>query len=213
MLIDIFTKQAVVLPLKSKDTIDIFTGLLEGMTALGGRPEIIYSDHEGALGSDDMADWFKNQKNLTHHITRNHAHFAERFIRTFKDALYKRIDQGLIVNAQWTAFIYEIMLAYNNKWKHSATGMTPDEAAKPKNEIEVKMNLLLKKRHDRIYPTLESGDKVNNFRKKKKGEKERSSVWSEEHYVVENISKEHGQNHYKLTGLKTTYLRNEMLKI
>ena len=91
--------------------------------------------------------------------------------------------------------------------------MTPAEAAKPKNEIAVKMNLLLKKRHDRIYPILESGDKVKIFRKQKKGEKERTAVWSDEHYIVENISKEHGQNYYKLTGLKTTYLRNELLKI
>ena len=91
--------------------------------------------------------------------------------------------------------------------------MTPAEAAKPKNEIEVKMNLLLKKRHDRIYPMLDIADKVKIFRKKDKGEKERTAVWSEEHYVVENISKEHGQTYYKLTGLKRTYLRNEILKI
>jgi hypothetical protein len=213
VLIDIFTKQAVVYPLKGKDLDDILTPLLEGMVALGGRPEIIYSDHEGALGSNAMAEWFASQKNLTHHITRNHAHFAERFIRTFKDALYKRIDQGSAQNPQWTDFIFEIMLTYNNKNKHSATGMTPAEAAKPKNEIAVKMNLLLKKRHDRIYPMLSLGDKVKMFRKKEKGEKERTAVWSDEHYIVENISKEHGQNYYTLSGQKTTYLRNEMLKV
>ena len=73
--------------------------------------------------------------------------------------------------------------------------------------------MLLKKRHDRIYPLVSLGDKVKIFRKKKKGEKERTAVWSDEHYVVENISKEHGQNYYTLSGQKTTYLRNEMLKI
>ena len=213
LLIDIFTKQAVVYPLQGKDVNDILTGLLEGMVALGGRPEIIYSDHEGALGSNAMAEWFASQKNLTHHITRNHAHFAERFIRTFKDALYKRIDQGSVQNPQWTDFIFEIMLTYNNKNKHSATGMTPAEAAKPKNEVAVKMNLLLKKRHDRIYPMVEIGDKVKIFRKKLPGEKERTAVWGNEHYSIVGISKEHGQNYYKLAGKEKTYLRNEMLKI
>ena len=91
--------------------------------------------------------------------------------------------------------------------------MTPAEAAKPKNEIEVKMNLLLKKRHDRIYPLVSLGDKVKIFRKEKPGEKERTAVWGNERYVVENISKEHGQNYYTLSGQKTTYLRNEMLKV
>ena len=33
------------------------------------------------------------------------------------------------------------------------------------------MNLLLKKRHDRIYPILESGDKVKIFRKKRRARK------------------------------------------
>ena len=113
VLIDIFTKQAVVYPLAGKSLVPVLSGLLEGMVALGGRPEIIYSDHEGALGSKEMAAWIKEQK-LTHHITRNHAHFAERFIRTFKFALYKRIDEGVIDDPQWTDYIYEIMLTYNN---------------------------------------------------------------------------------------------------
>ena len=212
VLIDSFTKQAVVYPLKGKSIVPVLTALLEGMVALGGRPKIIYSDHEGSLGGKEMAAWIKEQK-LTHHITRNHAHFAERFIRTFKFALYKRIDEGEKDDPQWTDYIYEIMLTYNNLLKHSATGMTPNEAAKPKNEIEVKMSLLLKKRHDRIYPMVSLGDKVKIYRKKLPGEKERTSSFSDEHYEIESISTEHGQKYYTLSGRKTTYLRSELLKI
>ena len=31
---------------------------------------------------------------------------------------------------QWTGYIFEIMITYNNKDVHSATGMTPNEAKK-----------------------------------------------------------------------------------
>ncbi len=167
VMIDIFTKKAVVLPLKGKTMNDVLTAMLEGMVAMGGRPEIIYTDHEGALGSKDFADWFKGERDLKHIITRNRAHFSERFIRTFKNALYKRIDEGAKDEFQWTDYIFEIMLTYNNKLVHSATGMTPNEASKPKNQIDVKMNLLLKKRHGRIYPMLGLGDKVNIFQEER----------------------------------------------
>ena len=75
------------------------------------------------------------------------------------------------------------------------------------------MNLLLKKRHDRIYPLVSLGDKVKIYRKKLPGEKERTSSFSDEHYEIEGISTEHGQKYYTLSGRKTTYLRSELLKI
>ena len=44
-------------------------------------------------------------------------------------------------NIQWTDYIFEILLTYNNRKKHSATGFTPKEARKHSNEFsEVKLN-------------------------------------------------------------------------
>jgi len=212
LLIDIFTKYAVVIPVKSKGETDILVGMLEAMKQIGKHPEIIYSDDEGALSKPAMKEWFEKQK-IKHIITRTHAWFAERFVRTFKGALYKRIDEGKLVDIQWTDLIYQIMLTYNNKLKHSATGMTPEEARRPKNEIDVKMSLLLKKKHSRIYPMLSIGDKVKIIRKKGTGEKERTSIFSSESYELEGITKEHGQNYFKVIGKPRSYLRNELLKV
>ena len=188
-------------------------GLMEAMVALGGEnPEIIYSDHEKALDTDEMIEWYEKDK-IKHIITRSHAWFVERFIRTFKHALYKRIDDNELVNVQWTDLIDQIVLTYNKTVKHSATGMTPNEARKPKNEIAVRMNLLVKKRHDRIYPMLSIGDKVKIQRKKTKGEKERTSFFSDEVHELESITKEHGQNYFKVKDDPRGYLRSELLKI
>ena len=50
------------------------------------------------------------------------------------------------------------------------------------------MNLTLHKKHTRTYPVLEIGSKVKIYRKKRTGEKERTSHFSDNVYEVEKIS-------------------------
>ena len=179
---------------------------------MGEKPEIIYTDDEAALSSQAMQTYFK-EKNIKHVITRTHAWFAERAINTFKQALYKRIENSKSDNVQWVDFVYEIILTYNNKLVHSATKYTPADARKKSNEFNVILNLLLHKKHSRIYPELTEGDKVKIYRKKKITEKERSSYWSDNTYELEDITRSHGQNYFKIVGLTRLYLRKEILKV
>jgi uncharacterized membrane protein (UPF0127 family) len=74
--------------------------------------------------------------------------------------LYKRIDQGKVENPQWVDFVYPIMLTYNNKMVHSSIKMTPHEATKPSNAIDVKSNIELQASFTRKYPELEIGSNV-----------------------------------------------------
>jgi hypothetical protein len=212
VMIDIFSKYAVVLPLPSKETGDIASGIIEGIHKMGEKPDIIYTDDEGALSTTAMKEYFEKQK-IKHIITRSHAWFAERFIRTFKASLFKRVENSKKEGVQWTDFIFEILLTYNNKIKHSATGFTPSDAKKKGNETDVKLNLLNKKKHDRRYPLLSIGDKVKIYRKKEPGEKERTSNWSSNTYEVETISKSHGQTYFKVEGIAREYSRHEILKV
>jgi hypothetical protein len=162
-----------------------------------------------------MKEYFEKQK-IKHIITRSHAWFAERFIRTFKFALFKRVENSNakgVDNVQWSDFIFEILLTYNNKIKHSSTGFTPSEAKRKGNETDVKLNLLNKKKHDRRYPLLSIGDKVKIYRKKEPGEKERTSNWSDKTYEIETISKSHGQTYFKVEGMTREYSRHELLKV
>ena len=112
-----------------------------------------------------------------------------------------------------TDFIFEILLTYNNKLKNTTAQFTPSEARKAQNEFDVRINLLLHKRHTRLYPSLEVSDKVKIIRKKKINEKERHSKWSDNIYEVEKISKSLGQNYIKLKGLDRMCLRSELLKV
>ena len=63
--------------------------------------------------------------------------------------------------------IFEILLTYNNKLKHPSTKFTPNEARDGKNELNVKLNMLMHQKHNRKYPILEISDKGKIYRIKR----------------------------------------------
>ena len=97
---------------------------------------------------------------INHIISRSHPHFVERYIRTFKNLLYKRLED---TDKLWTELLPQIMTVYNDKMVSSVTKLTPSEAREPKNTLEVKINLELKRKQTRTYPIIEIGDKVKNI--------------------------------------------------
>jgi hypothetical protein len=212
LMIDIFTRYLVVVAIKTKSEGDVASSLIECLNKMGHKPEILYTDDETALSSSAIQKYLKEQ-HITHLITRSHAWFAERAIKTFKEMLYKRIENSKTQNPQWTDFIFEVSLTYNNKLKHSTTKFTPNEARQKGNELNVKLNMLLHQKHNRYYPLLEVGSKVKIYRKKRTGEKSHTSYWSENTYEVEKIEKSFNQPYFKLNGLDRLYLRSELLKI
>ena len=117
------------------------------------KPTFIYSDEEGALTSNDVQGFLKKEK-IEVNMTRNHAHVVERFIRTFKMMLRKRIDNDIKQGNEilWHNYIFQIMLTYNNKNEHNAINMTPNEATKEDKHLDAKLNLELKAKRDRRYP-------------------------------------------------------------
>ena len=148
--------------------------------------------------------------------TRGHPAFAERFIRTFKDKLFKRVENDEkkgTHNIQWIDYITEILLTYNNKDVHSATGLTPNEARKERNEFRAKLNVSVKAKKERIYPSLEVGDRVKIMRKKTITEKERTSHWLKGYYVVQEIAEKLNRTYYKLTDYPRLLMRHELFKI
>ena len=214
--IDVFSKFMVIVPIKSKNEGDVASALIEGFNKMGGKPKLLYTDDETALSTKSIQDYLK-EHNIEHHRTRGHAQFSERGIRTFKDALYKRVEadekKGK-TNIQWTDYILEILLTYNNKNVHSTTKFTPSEAKKPKNEFEVRLNISLQAKRNRTYPEIEVGDSVKIMRKKGISEKERTSHWLKTPQTVKRIDKKLGQNYYFLENEnKRSYLRHELLKV
>ena len=215
VLIDIFTKYAVVIPIKSKQPPDVLAGMMEGMNKMGKKPKMIYSDEEGSLNSDVITNYLDEEK-IEIHRTRGHPAFAERFIRTFKDKLYKRIENDEKkgkADIQWIDYITEIMLTYNDKDVHSATGLTPKEARKPTNDAKAKISMTIKARNSRLYPEIKVGDSVKIKRKKAITEKANTSHWLKETFKVVRIEKKLGQEYYFVEGRDRGLLRHELLKV
>ena len=215
LMIDAFSKYMVVIPIKSKSEGDVASALIEGFSKMGGKCKILYTDDEGALNTKSIQHYLK-EHNIEHHRTRGHAQYSERGIRTFKDALYKRVEadeQKGKPNIQWTDYILEILLTYNNKNIHSTTKFTPSQAKLPKHEFEVKLNMSLQAKRNRTYPEVEVGDSVKIMRKKGISEKERTSHWVRIPQKVKRIDKKLGQTYYYLDDDKRGYLRHELLKV
>ena len=212
--VDIFSKFAVAVPMISKDGDDCTAGILESIQKMGKKPELLYTDGETGFDSYALRHYYEEHK-IKHYVTRKHAAFAERMIRTFRGMMYARIDQGevKVENPQWQDYIFQVMVTYNNKQKHSSTNKTPNEARKETHQADVKANLEIRALKNRRYPVLNVGDKVKVMRKKKIEEKERTSNWSIEVFTITAVNEEHGQNYYKVEGMDRDYTRAEVLKV
>ena len=101
-----------VAPIKGKKEEDLASGMIECLNKMGKKPEIIYTDDEGAMNKEAIQKYLKDE-NIEHHRTRAHPNFSERAIRTFKDMLYRRVEADEKKgkqNIQWTDYILEILL-------------------------------------------------------------------------------------------------------
>ena len=54
------------------------------------------------------------------------------------------LDARIKPGQQWTEWIQPILLTYNNKLDHAATGLTPKEASEQDHELDVYVNQKLK---------------------------------------------------------------------
>ena len=131
LIVDIFSKYLTVVPLHSKTIADVLEGIKTGFANMGGKPETVYSDDEGALNSKEIQAYF-NENNIKHIVSRGHAPVAERSIRTIKDLIYRRIDNS--DQTQWTAVLPNALTIYNYKMPHRSTKFTPADARQKKNK-------------------------------------------------------------------------------
>ena len=216
LLVDIFTKFVAIIPIEDNTTANVLEGLKEAIVEMGGEPETIYSDAEGALLSTEGTAYFK-ATGIRLITTRTHAWVAERHIRTVKDMMFKRMTNREMKVDIWHTLLDEILTRFNTKMIHSATGMTPVEAKRSYNEAVVKGRLQVKQLKTRKYPEVDKGDTVRIYQKKDKMDKEDVSTWSNDKYKVTEIETSHGQTYYTVDpqprGWKGNIQRSEILKV
>ena len=84
-----------------------------------GTPKQLYSDEESSFRAKVFFR-FMNDTGIKHVQTSTHAPTVERFIRTFKDDLYRRLG-GLSQNkSEWVKHVKSVVTKYNNT-EHNTT--------------------------------------------------------------------------------------------
>ena len=100
---------------------------------------------------------------------------------------------------------------------HSTTGLTPNEADKDENGVEVKANSVMKEKYLRKYPNIKEGDDVRVFTKSGgnyTSRKESRSQWSEKVYEVKEVNRDTQlYKCYIVEGLSKKYMRHELLLV
>ena len=206
--IDNFTKIAEVIPIKNRTPESMIEGLKKIITSMG-KPKQFYSDEESSMRSLKMIRFLK-QTEIKYVQTTTHAHTVERFIRTFKMNLYRRLDALKQTKKDWYRHIGPIIEKYNST-EHSTIQIKPKEAGEKRNHLWVSWHLQNASKKNRKYPDIKPGDMVRVQIKPKIGTKAHEPKWSSTRHKVIRID----GNSYLIDYLpkKKLFLRHELLKV
>ena len=220
--IDIFTKQVHVVPIEEKTAVDWKRGVNEIVKVLG-KPKIIMTDPDSSITSNEMEEWFRNNKEVQHVMTRRHAVFAEKAIRFFKKKMNQKVSKEV---KPWTEYLTSVLQRINTGKETVAAGkreakerpnrtteFTPEDAAKPENWFEVHNNMEIKARHNRKYPEINIGDTVKVYKQRGALEKEWIGDYKPDTTTVTEITKSLGQTFYKVIGEGKPFIRSEILLV
>ena len=180
LVIDIFSKYGWIIPLKNK----------EGKTVASALKTIFKERKPEKMWVDKGKEFYnKDVKELIElYSTENEekSSVVERWIRTMKEKMWKYFTDNN--TNHYVDILPDLVKDYNNT-QHSSIKMTPVEASKKKNELEVWRNLYPDrlKRID-INPKFSIGDKVRISKKKKTVEKGYTTRWTEEIFTITKIN-------------------------
>ena len=181
VVIDIFSKYGWIIPLKNK----------EGKTVASALKTIFKERKPEKMWVDKGKEFYnKDVKELIElYSTENEekSSVVERWIRTMKEKMWKYFTDNN--TNHYVDILPNLVKDYNNT-SHSSIKMTPVEASKKKNELEVWKNLYpnrLKKID--INPKFSIGDKVRISKKKKTFEKGYTTRWTEEIFTITKINR------------------------
>lgn len=214
-VVDIFSKKASVQPLATKNPPEVKDRFIQALKELG-PPLSIYTDEDGAF-QNEFADLLRSE-NIEHRVTRAHAPFVERFIRTLKRLVFLR-QEGGNEEPSWEELLPSVISKYN-RTSSSVHGFTPTYAHNWENAFHVKQALMLHAKKKRIYPPLDVGDSVRLLKKPGKltQRKEQYKEWSDIRKIESILPGE--VTFYVLVGedagrtqKRNGFMRHELLKV
>ena len=180
--IDIFSKYSWVISLKDKKGINVKNALQKIFKQR--KCEFLWTDRSKEFYNKQVQDLL-NEYNIKLYSTNNSeikSSEVERFNRTFKNMMYKKITENN--NTIFYNIIHDLVNEYNNKY-HSTIKMTPIEGFKKINEKKIKNIYNFKKT---TKPgKFKIGDRVRISLEKNIFEKSYETNWTEEIFEIYDI--------------------------
>ena len=123
--------------------------------------------------------------------------------------IHTRLEGLDLSKEKWIDMLGPVLKTYNSR-VHGTTGMSPNDARKDSNSIQVYLNIRKHAQYKRSYPKLSVGDLVRTYIKPHTFKKGYNSSWSKEVYNVTYIT----DNQYLVNNIKRkVYNRWELLRI
>ena len=205
LLIDCFTKQIFVSPMKKKDQFNSATAFESIFKEMDEFPKNLITDGGKEFFNSEVEKVFQNY-GINHYKTPTRtkwkASMAERAIRTIKNRLQKYFHQtGKNI---WITAINQVVKNYNST-PHSSHGLSPLDVSDENRDTVYK----------KLYPNknlttickLNKGDKVRILKEKREFEKAYTQKWSDEIYTIDNVHQSGGVCWYKLEDHKRERLK------
>ena len=206
--VDVFTKFCHAVPIKDKKPSESLRAMTEVINTVGVMKQI-YHDNEGSWNSTEFITLL-NKHNIKQIITTSPPPFAERMVQTLKNMIHTRLEGLDMTEEKWVDMLKPVLNKYN-KTKHSTTDMTPHDAKRKDNHIEVWLNIRNKATFARKYPPLKVGDRVRTYIKPHTFKKGYQPSWSKEVYNITFIK----NNQYLINDAnrKRVWNRHELLRV
>jgi hypothetical protein len=186
-VIDIFTKYAWAIPLKSKSSNSVLEAFKSIIEKSHRKPLKLWVDSGSEFYNTQFLKYLKdNEIDIYSVYNEGHNPVIERFNRTLKTEMWRRFTEEQ--TERWAGMIPDLLKWYNNK-KHSTIKMTPYEASQKENEIEIlqEENERTKAPKRKRKPKFKVGDKVRISKLKKTFEKGYKPNWTKEIFTISKI--------------------------
>ena len=176
-VIDLYSKYAFVIPLKDKKGISIFNVFDKIIKQYNRKPNKIWVDQGGEFYNNIFKEWLSDN-DIIMYSTYNEGKsvVAERFIRTLKSKLYKRM--AAIGKNVYCDVLDDVVNKYNNT-KHSTIKMKP---------IDVRDKRVYIDEHNEKRSRFKVGDRVRISKFKNIFAKGYTPNWSKKIFIVDKIN-------------------------
>jgi hypothetical protein len=182
-VIDLFSKYAYAIPLKSKSSAHI----IEAFQSLFSRrrPRKLWTDQGTEFTNGPFRKFLKdNNIELYHVFNEGKASVVERFNRTLGEMIQKHMTSNQ--TTKYIDVLQKLIDKYNAK-EHSSIKMTPFKASQQKNRAKVLRNLYSNIKQITSAKILNVGDRVRIYAYKKTFDKGYKANWTKEIFIIDQV--------------------------